>query len=147
MSANAENISNGVVTVSTDKLEYQQMSTVGIVLTNNSGESIFSHVRSLTPLFCIKYIEKKTTEDQWEKLHAQCQFPNCTFEIDAPAEIKDGESVPQEWKPLVFIDGSTKTALLDPGVYRLVILYEDYQRKKWQTVYTNTFVIKSGRKK
>jgi len=145
-SACAENSSNGVV-VSTDKLEYQQGEVIRIVLTNNLRGSVFSHIRSLTPVFCIKHIEKKITDEQWEKLYAQCQFPNCTYEIDPPGEIKPGESVTLEWKPLVFVDGTAKTALPEFGVYRLSITYEGYQKEKWQFIYTNTFAISSGRKK
>lgn len=146
LSACAENSGNGVA-VSTDKLEYQQGEVIRVVFTNNLVESIFSHIRSLTPVFCIKHIETKNTNEQWERLYAQCQFPNCTYEIDAAGEIKPGESVALEWKPLVFADGTAKTILPEPGVYRLAISYEEYQKKKWQSVYTNTFTINSGRRK
>ena len=136
----AENPVNGVV-VSTDKLEYQQGEVISIILKNNFRKSVFSHIRSLTPVFCIKNIEKKITDEQWKKLYAQCQFPNCTYEIDPPGEIKSGESVTLEWNPLVFVDGAAKTALPDLGMYRLAISYQECQKEKWQFVYTNTFAI------
>lgn len=142
----AEHSSNDI-TASTDKKEYQQEETIRIFFTNNLRESIFSHIRSLTPLFCIQYIEKQLTDNHWEKLYAQCQFPDCTYEIDAPGEIKAGESETLEWNALVFIDGTTTSVLLDPGVYRLAISYEDYQKSKWRSVSTNPFTIHSGRKK
>lgn len=142
----AENFSNGV-TVSTDKLEYQQGEVIRVVITNNLRQSIFSHIRSLTPVFGIKHIEKKNTNEHWERLYAQCQFPHCTYEIDAPGEIKPGENEAMEWKQLVFVDGTAKTALPEPGVYRLAISYEEYQKTKWQSVLTNTFTINQGRRK
>ncbi|MBU0961742.1 MAG: hypothetical protein KKH60_09435, partial [Proteobacteria bacterium] len=46
--------SNGIVTAATDKLEYHSGEVIRIVFTNNSHESVFSHIRSLTPVFCIK---------------------------------------------------------------------------------------------
>ena len=145
-SAYAENFCNGV-SVSTDKPEYEQGEAVKINISNKLRESIFSHIRSMTPVFCIKHIEKRTTKGQWEKLYAQCQFPNCIYEIDPPGEIKPGENETLEWKPLVFVDGTAKTALPVPGVYRLAIAYMEHQKKKWQSVYTNTFAIRSRRRK
>ncbi|MBU1232819.1 MAG: hypothetical protein KKD01_10805 [Proteobacteria bacterium] len=139
--------SNGIVTAATDKLEYHSGEVIRIVFTNNSHESVFSHIRSLTPVFCIKYIEKKNTDEHWQRLYAQCRFPDCNYEIDAPGEIKPGESETLEWKPLVFTDGTTTAVLPDPGVYRLAISYEDYRKSKWQSVASNTFTLNSGRKK
>lgn len=144
LAACAGNSGNGIA-VATDKHEYQQGEGIRIVFTNNSPESVFSHIRSLTPVFSIQHIEKKNTSGQWEKLHAQCQYPNCTYEIDAPGEIKAGEIAELVWEPLVFVNGTPQTVLPESGVYRLAISYEDSLKKKWLTVYTNTFLINSGR--
>ncbi|MDW7772331.1 MAG: hypothetical protein SCH71_05500 [Desulfobulbaceae bacterium] len=143
-SACAGNSGNGIA-VATDKHEYQQGEGIRIVFTNNSPESVFSHIRSLTPAFSIQHIEKKNTIEQWEKLYVQCQYPHCTYEIDAPGEIKAGESAALEWEPLVFVNGTPQTVLPEPGVYRLAISYEDNLKKKWLTAYTNIFSINSGR--
>jgi len=129
------------VNVNTDEAEYKRGESIKIILTNNLGQSIFSHIRSGTPVFCIKYIEKKTTTGEWERLYAQCQFPHCTADIDAPGEIKPGEKETIDWKPLVFVNGTSGTVIAGFGLYRLLISYEDCQKTKWESVYTNEFTI------
>jgi len=132
---------NTGVSVNTDKIEYKGGESIKIILTNNLGQSIFSHIRSGTPVFCIKHIEKKTTTGEWERLYAQCQFPHCTADIDAPGEIKPDETETMDWNPLVFVNGTSETVIAEPGLYRLLISYEDYQKTKWESVYTNEFTI------
>ena len=130
-----------VVTAATDKLEYRQKEAINITLTNNSAESIFSHISSSAPVFCIMHIEFTAPGEQPEKLLSHCQYPHCTNDIDAPGEIKPGESKAFVWKPLVFIGGSSKTALPQPGTYRLAIAFERSDKLKWESVYTNKFTI------
>jgi hypothetical protein len=129
------------VTVVTDKLEYKRGETINITLINNFEESIFSHIGSGTPVFCIKHIEIRTPTGQQERLFAQCQYPHCTSDIDAPGEIKSGESETFVWEPLVFVEGTSETVLPRPGLYRLLISYEDNKKTKWETVSTNQFTI------
>jgi hypothetical protein len=129
------------ITVVTDKSEYKQGETINITLINNLEESIFSHIRSGTPVFCIQHIEIRTPTGQQEKLYAQCQYPYCTNDIDAPGEIKSGESETFIWKPLVYVDGTLETVLPRPGLYRLLISYEDNKKTKWESVYSNQFTI------
>ena len=135
----AEN--GAVVTAATDKLAYRQGETIQITFTNNSAESIFSHIRSGTPVFCIEHIEFTAPGEQPEKLFSHCQYPHCTYDIDAPGEIKSGESEVFGWKPLVFIGGTSETALPEPGTYRLAIAYEGSAKLKWESVYTNQFTL------
>lgn len=130
------------VTITTDKTEYEQGGTIEITLKNNLKESIFSHIGSGTPVFCIEYIERKTPAGVWEKLFAQCQYPHCMYEIDASAEIRSGQSVALEWEPLIFVNGTSETIQAGPGQYRLSILYEDYQKTEWRSIYSNEFTIK-----
>jgi len=142
----AENSWNKL-TVSTDKPRYQQEEKIKITFENNLQESVFSHIRSLTPIYCIKHIEKQINGAQWVRLYAQCQFPNCTYEIDRPGELKPGENASFEWTPRQFIRGTAETALLEPGIYRLAITYQNHLRNKWEVTYTNNFTIHSGREK
>ena len=44
------------ITVMTDKGDYRRGEVIRIILRNNLGESIFSHIRSGTPVFCIKHL-------------------------------------------------------------------------------------------
>jgi len=129
------------IRVITDKANYKQGDQIKISMTNNSGANIFSHIRSGTPAFCIEYIEKKNSDGSWEKLFAQCKPPHCIYDIDAPGEIKLGETAVMIWTPLLFINGTSKTMQPEPGLYRLSILYEDCKKTEWRTIYTNQFTI------
>lgn len=114
------------VTITTDKAEYEQGETVKITLKNNLKESIFSHIGSGTPIFCIEYVERKTARGNWEKLLAQGQYPYVLSSKprDVPKEIKPGQSAIFEWwKPSIFINETSKSIQAGPGIYRLVILY------------------------
>jgi hypothetical protein len=128
-------------TARTDKIAYSQLEPIKITLTNDLGESIFSHIRSGTQVFCIKCIEKSRSNEQWERLYAQCQYPNCMLETDAPGEIKSGENATYAWKPSVFVNGTSESVSLMPGTYRLLISYEDCRKTKWDFVNTNKFEI------
>jgi len=129
------------ITVSTDKANYKQNEKIKITITNNLEMSIFSHIRSQTPVFCIEYIEKKHVDGQWDKLFARCQAPHCTYDTDVPGEIKPGENETMVWSPLIFMNGTSETIQPAPGLYRLSVRYEDYQKTEWKSVYTSQFTI------
>lgn len=130
------------VTTNVDKMDYDYGEKIKVTINNDSKESIFSHIGSGTPVFAIKYIQRKTVEREWESFFAQGQPPNVFYDIDAPTEIKPGESASFEWKPLIFINGTSETEPLNSGEYRLVILYEDSQKAEWRSIYTNEFRIR-----
>jgi len=129
------------VIVLTNKSEYSKSETITIVITNNLSEDIFSAIGSGTPVYAIKYVQRKICNDKWENLFAQCQYPNCIIDCDGPQVIKPGQSQSMEWNPLLFIDGTPKSIQANPGQYRLLILYTDSDRKEWKSIYSNRFVI------
>jgi len=135
------------VTITTDKTEYKQGESVKITLKNDLKKSIFSHIGSGTPVFCIEYVERKTPAGNWEELFAQCQYPHCIYDIDAPGEIKPGQSKTLEWKPLIYIDGTLKRIQAGSGIYRLISLYQirggpSSENWEWKTTKSNEFTIK-----
>ena len=132
---------NTAVTVITDKMKYERGEVVKVILTNNLGQSIFSHMRSGTPVFCIAHIERKTQAGNWENLYAQCQYPHCIYDIDVPGEIKPGENATMVWQSVEFVNGTAVSAPLRPGIYRLLISYEDHLKTEWKSAYTNEFTI------
>ncbi len=136
-------LSNGIrIAVMTDKVDYRRGEVITIILKNNLGHSIFSHIRSGTPVFCIKHLERKTEGGEWTPLYAQCQPPQCRYDADAPGEIKPGESEALNWNPRVFVNGTSQSALPEAGAYRLSISYEDAEKKNWKLAYTNEFTIR-----
>lgn len=135
------------VTITTDKTEYEQGELIKITIRNDLSESIFSH----TDVFCIEYIERKTSEGNWEKLFAQCQYPHCLYKIGGPKEIKPGQSVTFEWEPLIYVNGTPDTVQMSPGIYRLKILYQIRkgpisERWEWKTIYSDEFTIKEKKR-
>ncbi len=129
------------VMVLTDRAEYQTGEKINIKMTNHQGKIIFSHIGGETAVFCIQHIEKKNTGGKWKRLFAQCQTPHCIYDIDAPREIKSGKTESMMWSPLIFVNGTSRTMQPVPGVYRLLIRYEDNQKSEWKSVYTNQFII------
>ncbi len=129
------------VKIITDKIEYNQSEVIIITIKNNLKDSIYSHIGSLTPLFAIQFIERKTKNKCWEKLYAYCQYPHCIYDIDVPQVINPGQSESMKWDPLIFINGTSKTEQLDPGQYRVLILYLDSAMKNWKSEYSNLFII------
>ena len=134
------------VTITTDKTEYKQGESVKITLKNNLKKSIFSHIGSGTPDFCIEYIERKAPAGNWESLFAQPQPPHYIFDIDTPAEIKPGQAEIFEWRPLIYIDGTLKRIQAGSGIYRLISLYQikgrSAENREWKTTKSNKFTIK-----
>ena len=69
------------------------------------------------------------------------------FFVAAPKEIKPGQSEVFKWKPLIYINGTSKITQLKTGTYRIVILYQIRKGSipkdwKWNTVCSNEFMIK-----
>lgn len=139
-SASGVSLNRGV-NVITDKMKYERGENIKVILTNNLGQSIFSHIRSGTPVFCIAHIERKTQAGNWENLYAQCQYPHCSYDIDVPGKIKPGENATMVWQPVKFVNGTSESAPLGPGIYRLLISYEDHLKTEWKSAYTNEFTI------
>jgi len=129
------------ITAVTDKLVYQRNEVINIIFINDLEDSVFSHIQSATPVFGIKQIEFRSSNGPPKKLFAYCQYPHCTNDTDVPGEVKSGEKVTFGWKPLVFVDGTSETVLPEPGQYRLQILYQNKERRKCESVYTNKFTI------
>lgn len=132
--------------IKSDKEFYEIGEVIRITLTNDLSENVFSHIGSLTPVFAIDSIEKKDPDGNWIKLFAQCQYPHCIWDIDAPAEIIPQRSVSFDWDPLVYIGGTDKYAQAKAGIYRLLILYQirkDAFSEKWEwlKIYSNEFRI------
>jgi hypothetical protein len=135
------------ITITTDKAEYEQGESVKLTLENKLEVSIFSHIASGTPGACIEHIERKTPAGDWERLFTRCQDPYCIYDIDAPGEMKPGESKTFEWKPLIYINGTQERIEAGPGTYRFVSLYQIREAPYpenwgWKTVRSNEFVIK-----
>jgi len=126
----------------TDKTSYTSSNRINITIANNSKEEIYSHAGSLTPLFSIKNICRKGLDGKWEIYSAQCTFPECMTDSDAPQAIKPGQQVTITWNPLIFDEGSSKLIPPGSGKYFLIILYEDSQKKNWKTLQSNIFNIK-----
>jgi len=129
------------VHAATNKAEYKQGERIGVTLTNNSDKVILSHINSGTPVFCIEYVERKTTAGNWERSFAQCKPPDCRYDLDAPGEIRAGESATFEWEPLIYPSGTLEALPAATGLYRLSILYEDYEKTAWKSTYTGEFRI------
>jgi hypothetical protein len=130
------------VTAAVDKSTYAAGEEIAVTLRNDSAESIFSHAASRTVVEAIKTIQKKTGPNAWQNFFAQCQPPHCYSDVDAPAEIKPGQSAAFTWRPLIYVDGTEETAPLEPGVYRLEILFEDAKMTEWKSAFTNEFTVK-----
>jgi len=118
------------VIVTTNKIEYKQNETVNITMFNGLNVSIFSLSASLSAVFSIERIEKKKFGG-WQSFFAMGQWPECDYDFDFAAEIKSGESVSFDWKPLIWISGCDNFTQAEPGVYRLLI----------DSVYSNEFTI------
>jgi hypothetical protein len=125
-----------------DKTVYTASEPILITVHNTSNAPILSHVGSGTPVFAIEHIQQRTAEGNWEDLYAQCQPPHCLQDIDAPARIESGASASFTWEPLIFVDGTEESAPVDPGTYRVVILYEDIDATAWVRIYTESFTIR-----
>ena len=141
------NTSNRGVIVTTDKTEYEQGEIIKITIRNNLNESIYSHIGSSTPIYSIDHIEKERSNGTWEKLFAQCRCPHCIEKIGAPKEIKPGQSKVFRWKPLIYLNGTSKAVQPEIGTYRIAILYQirkgsTPENWKWHAVYSNKFTIK-----
>jgi hypothetical protein len=61
--------------------------------------------------------------------------------VDAPGEIGAGESAVFEWEPFIYPTGTLENVAAMKGFYRLSILYEDYEKTAWKSIYTNEFRI------
>ena len=129
------------VVIKTGKNHYESRESIDITLTNNLKESIYSHIGSDTPVFTIEHIERKNTDSVWDTLFAQCRYPECVHDSDAPLEVKPGYSVTFEWNPMIYIDGSPEYVTAEPGRYRLLILYMNADRNEWKSEYSTTFLI------
>lgn len=125
-----------------DKSLYAAGEDIAVTLRNDSDESILSHAAGRPAVAAIKHIQKKTGPNAWQNFFAQCQPPHCYIDVDAPTEIKPGQSASFAWKPLIYVDGTEKTAPLEPGEYRLEILFEDAKMTEWKSVFTNEFTVK-----
>ena len=135
------------VTVATERTEYKEGQNIKVIMTNNLKTSIFSHAGSATPFFSIRNIEKKNANRAWKKLFAQCQYPDCVYDIDSPDEIKPGNSQSFVWEPLIYINGRSKSIPADAGTYCLDILYQvkgdpSPDKWEWKTARTNEFAIR-----
>ncbi|GEM_PF-2024329 len=137
------------ITVSTELAKYSQTEVIKVSLFNGLKRSVFSHAGGPASLFSINKIERKNQSGTWDKLTAQCQYPNCVFDLDAPVEIKPGTTAMFGWKPLEYPEGKEEAVLLKPGVYRLLMNYQFRPGKttenwNWITTYSNEFTITGG---
>lgn len=125
------------VLITTDKTVYRQGEVIRVSIKNNLNESIFCHIG----VEGIKHIERKTAEGNWEQLFVMCKYPHCIYKIAPPKEIIPGECRIFEWKPLIYIDGTSKTVQAGPGQYRLSFFYQDHMKTELRSVYSNVFMI------
>jgi len=126
----------GEVEVTLDKAHYFRGEQVKITLTNNTDDSIYSVIQSLTPAFGIQSFEFEKSPNVWEKVPLRCEWPDCDTDFDVPAEIKAGKAVEFSWEPRVFkgIQDGLRYASPEPGNYRLTLSYQLRQgndSEKW----------------
>lgn len=134
------------ITVSTELTKYSQTEVIKVSFFNGLNRSVFSHAGGPASLFSINKIERKNQNGTWDKLAAQCQYPNCVFDLDAPLEIKPRVTAIFGWKPAEYPEGKEEAVLLKPGAYRLLVNYQLRPGKatenwNWITTYSNEFAI------
>lgn len=134
------------ITVKTERAKYGQTEVIEVLFFNGLNRSVFSHAGGPSSLFSINKIERKKPGAGWESLFAQCQYPNCIYDINAPLEIGPGVTAVFGWKPLEYPEGKKEAVLLEPGSYRLLINYQLRPVKNaanwnWITTYSNEFTI------
>jgi len=129
------------VSLTTDKIEYEKGEMVKVTLVNYLEESIYSQIASNTPSFFILYVERKKRNSTWEQLFANCQYPNCVYDIDGPAEIKPGQSASFNWKPFIFLNGTANSLPAESGTYRLI---GSYHRKRLSSEGSDLYNIRSN---
>ena len=130
------------VIVKTSKKEYSVTETIEVSFFNNTLDSVFSHIGSYTPVYAIRYLERKDCENNWKQYFAQCQHPNCVIDIDFPVLVKPKQKISFKWEPIIFINGSINHKKIKTGLYRIQFQYLNAEKTKWQTTYSNEFIIK-----
>ena len=123
------------VTITTDKIEYDQGETLKITLKNDLENVIITRRND--------FIERKISGESWEEM--SLFSPDCVWDMEAVIEeIEAGKSRMFEWKPAIY--GCSETTNLEPGLYRLL---RDYQIGNplreawdWKTIRSNEFSIK-----
>jgi hypothetical protein len=135
-------LSQKSVIVKTNKNEYSISETIEVSFFNNTLDSVFSHIGSYTPLYAIRYLERKNCENDWKQYFVQCQYPNCVIDIDFPVIIKPKQTISFKWEPIIFINGSIKHEKIKTGRYRIQLHYLNSEKIIWQTTYSNEFTIK-----
>jgi len=126
------------IKVTTDKEFYLSTDLVKITIKNNIDKSIFMHINT----FCINHIGSY----DGEKFSAYCDYPDCVYDMDAPDEIKPGESVEFMWQLRYYNRTKKEMADLIPGDYCLVTSYQiregdESVRWKWLLQNSNKFTI------
>ena len=127
------------VSIVSNKGEYEQGEIITITIRNNLKESILVHTKGSTPGFCIENIEIKNTEKHWEGLLTH--FPDCVSDVDPSRGTEPGQSITFEWVPSM-IDYTGEAVQLNPGRYRLSVIYMSCEMTEWISIYTNEFTIK-----
>lgn len=125
------------ILVTTDKVSYKPGEDVKITLRNLTKGVIYAHVG----VEGIQDVEKKDLHGGWEKLSPRCRPPHCFYDIGPPEEIGPGVAKTFVWKPLIYVDGTTKVLSASPGTYRLSFLWQDRERKEWKVAHSNNFDI------
>lgn len=120
-----------IIIVATEKTQYQLGEKIVIHFKHYLNKSVFSYFGSENSICAIESIEKK--DGEWEKIALWSQPANCS-EI-TPKEIKpyhlSGDFSKVEWQP----------PALEPGQYKLKIIYKLAGEEEWKIVESNEFII------
>jgi hypothetical protein len=140
--ARANSEEGAPVRVILGKSEYRPGENITLILKNTAQESVFSHMGSGTPVFSIAHIEERSGNSTWKRKNVYIQRPDVEYDSDAPAELKPGQTVKLEWRPLVYFKGRSEAAWIDPGYYRIAVSYQDKHREEWKHVFTKGFTVR-----
>jgi len=113
---------------------------VAIVLTNGSGESIYSLAKSDSPGRAVRNLEIKNPRGIWDAFFLKSRKGN-DADFERAGELKPGESATFSWTPLVLEGGRELPAA--PGRYRITVIYHASQgpSRVFGTAKSNEFTI------
>lgn len=118
-----------IIMIATDITHYKPGEKITIYLKHYLKKNVFSYFGTEKSICAINSIEKK--DGDWAKL-SWTQAPDCpqiTLKEIKPYHLS-GEFGMFGWQPT-----------LDPGQYRLEVIYKLSGEEEWKTVYSNEFII------
>jgi len=114
---------------------------VTIILTNGSGESVYSLAKSGAPAMAVRNLEIKNPRGIWDAFFLKSR-KGSDADFEKAGELKPGESVTFSWTPLVMEGGKELPAV--PGRYRITVIYHAVKGpfRTFGTAKSNEFTIK-----